>query len=294
MTAVTEATSRMLPVIDRPLDNTAMAAYMTCPREFYHSMILHRRKEAESTALRYGTLWHKMLEAHYWSGGEKDAVQQAMLLNWPGDAEGDYRSFQRAFYDYDMYVKRWGKPSNEDSKTIGWPEAPMLEIASSTDGGVLPFPYTGKLDRLIEIQGMVYVEDHKTTSRLDSNFSKQFVVSSQMLGYAWLAQQLVPGKTVAGVRINVIHTLDRSTNFERILVSFSPQRIAEWVENMAVWMRRLASDQEFPGHYGDNGCSRKYGMCVYHEVCGTSARFRQRELEREFPINPWNPMEVGE
>lgn len=307
----------MLPVIQRPLDNTALQAYMACPREYYFSMFLHRRAKGSSPALVYGTAWHKALEVHYKSGGNGDLVELMVRASWEGhDAVDDYRTLDRVLLDYRRYRKEFGTPEDEaragKGRTLGYPDEPMVELSLNAQAEPLIHPWAGKIDRLIELGGLCYVEDHKTTSRLDRNYYRGFELSQQMMGYTLLAQQLMPSRQVVGVRINVAHVLKTGTKFERQLFTYSPAQLDEWARNTNEWMHRLSCDiyrwenkrkegtegydpSYWPlAHYGDNGCSRKYGTCVYHQVCSVSPRLRQGMLESQFDVNPWNPLAVEE
>lgn len=298
-----------LPVIDRPLDNTAMTSYKTCPREYMFSMIQHRRGEGRSPALTFGTAWHVALATHYKTGGDRDKVRNAVISRWEGhDSPDDYRTLERVLLDYEQYVKTYGLPGDprDPGKTIGNP--PLIEVPTNALGLGLLHPWAGKLDRFFDQLGgpgdqLVYLDDHKTTSRLDKNYWKQYWLSCQMKGYHFLAQQIMPGRIVAGVRINLAHVLTKQTTFYRQMFTFSADVIAEWAQNENVWMKRLALDytlleagdpDAFPGHYGDNGCSRKFGMCGYHDVCSATPKARQILLERNYPVNPWNPLEADD
>ena len=321
-TAEYDLTGSQLPVIDRPIDNTAMSAYMACPREYALGMILHRRKaEGGSAALTFGKAWHKALELHYKIGSSttvearRNAVQLGVQMHWGDGHESvdDYRTLQRVFLDYEAYIKEWGEPSLESGKTVGWPTAPLIEMATNAQGEGLLHPWAGKIDRVIELNGLLYIEDHKTTSRLDKNYFKQFELSNQMKGYTYLGRQLLPGRKIAGVRINLSHVLTNKTAFHRELFTYTDADIAEWVGQMNLWFKRLGKDVElylelleqgwdsvsaimaiFPAHFGDNGCSRKFGMCQYHEVCSVSPALRGRMLEANFEERPWNPLEVDD
>lgn len=294
----------MLPVIDRPLDNTAMTAYSTCPREYMFGMVEHRRGEGRAPALVYGAAWHVAMAVHYRTGGDRDRVIRAVFSKWEGhDSPDDYRTMERVILDYDKYVEFYGPPggAKDAGRTIGDP--PLVEVPTNALANGLLHPWAGKLDRFIDLGGLVYIEDHKTTSRLDKHYFSQYELSRQMKGYQFLAQQVMPGRIVVGVRINLAHVLTKSTAFHRREFTFSPDVIAEWVRNENAWMKRLARDYEllaagdedaFPGHYGDNGCSRKFGMCGYHKVCQATPKARRAILERDYPINPWNPLEADD
>lgn len=297
-----------LPGIERPLDNTALATYMACPREYYMAMVLHRRSDGgASPALTYGKAMHTALEVRY-KGGNREVVEFAVRSKWQDHgAEGDYRTLERVLLDYRKYCEKWGEtPDHEQGKTVGYPDEPMVEMSVDAMSSGLVHPYAGKIDRIIELGGLYYVEDHKTTSRLDRNYYRSFELSQQMMGYTFLAQQLMPSLKIVGVRLNVIHCIKTATNFERQLFTWTREQLAEWVENTSQWMHRLSADslrwQEAgePGadgfrwplaHFGDNGCARKYGMCSYHPVCSVAPPFRHRRLE-EIGINPWNPLET--
>lgn len=300
-----------LPEIERPLDNTAMSAFMACPREYYMSMILHRRGSEEggrSPALAYGGVMHVLLEWHYKTGGEA-LFAQAMAVEWwekhGSTAEGDYRTLERALLDYKRYREKWGqRPNDEQARTVGAPENPMVEIAADIQAGELLHPYAVKLDHIIELGGMHYVEDHKSTSRLDKHYYSGFELSNQMMGYTRIAQRLMPQLRIAGIRLNVIHCIKSGTNFERQLFAYTREQLDEWEQNTNQWMRAIAATpwptedelaagtKPWPlGHYGTNGCDRKYGLCSYHSVCRIAAPFRTTVL-RQIGINPWNPLDI--
>lgn len=313
-TAIYDLRSSQLPIIDRPVDNTALQAYLACPREYFFSMILHRRSKSDSAALSFGAAWHKALEIHYKTGGNRDAVLVGTTAAYRGhDAVDDYRTLDRVLLDYDKYTAKWGKPEAEPAKTVGWPKAPIVEVSTNAMGEGLIHPWAGKIDRVVEIGGLYYIEDHKTTSRLDKNYFKQFELSYQMKGYTYLGRQLLPGMNIVGVRINLAHVLTNKTEFHRELFTFSKDQIAEWVRTTNAWFQRLGNDIEiyneliasgmesldamidaFPAHFGDNGCSRKFGMCQYHEVCSVGPRLRKQMLEKNFEIRPWNPLDIEE
>lgn len=301
-----------LPVINRPLDNTALQAYLACPREYFLAMIQHMRSSGRSPALVFGSAWHKALETHYKSGGDRDLVQLATQLSWEGhDSADDYRTLKRVLLDYDKYSKKFLQ--DDIASTVGWPDHPIIEVSTNAMGSSLLHPWAGKIDRIVEVGGLLYVEDHKTTSRLDKNYFTQFKLSYQMKGYTYLAQQLLPGEKIVGVRINLSHVLTAKTEFHRQLFTFSKGEIDEWTKVTNAWMSRLGRDIEtyneaiargldswdainlaFPAHFGDNGCSRKFGMCQYHQACSVGTRIRDQMLERDFEIRPWNPLEADD
>jgi hypothetical protein len=310
--------SRRSPHINRSIDNTALAQYMECPRKFYYGMVLNRRKGGLSKpALSYGTTWHTILETHYKTGGDYAAVKDAAVASWqPHDNPDDHRTLERALKAYVGYLNRWGDheaDSRGNGATVGFPNSPVVELATELwwEGAI--HPYAGKIDRVFELQGLYYVEDHKTTSALGANYFYQFDPSNQMMGYAVLAQELT-GLPIAGVRINAHGVLKTQDKFERKIVTYSQPRLAEWKHNYNMWVGRLENSMALlkPEYIGNeelsmgvrdedrvlleafphqfNACAAKYGMCQYAEVCTSPPHLRKRIIDFEYEEEPWDPM----
>lgn len=294
-------------VIGRAIDNTALATYMTCPKKFEYAMLMHRRGEGlPSPALAYGTAWHKALEVHYKLGGgpadrerNRDAVRtRVTLLGVESDRVDDYRTLDRLLLEYDKYVARWGMPLQEDAQTVGWPEQPLVEIATEVTWPGARHPYAGKIDRIVKAQGLFFVEDHKTTSRWSSNYFRQFELKNQMIGYAFIGQ-LLTGIPISGVRINAHVCRKSDSQFERQTISFSQDRLEEWARNYNAWITRIENDVLVQPTLGDmafirnfDACDGKYAMCSYAGVCSSSPQIRHKVLEQDFAEIPWNPLEA--
>lgn len=315
------------PLIQRPLDNTALATFMTCPRKYYYSMVLHRRSKGRpSPSLAYGTAWHAALETAYkfepkWQMFSKDVRNEVELLNavdeaidkaWEEhDRPDDYRTVDRVKLEYRNYLAHYGMPWDEDAKTVGFLQGnPLVEIAMELGWPGALHPYAGKLDRIIQLQGQFFIEDHKTTSMWSATFFRQFELKNQMMGYAWMAQ-LITGKQIAGVRINAHVCRKRDSQNERQIISFNRDRLQDWARNYNQWVTRIEAEYDrlnaevregliehglpafsFPHNF--DACDTKYGMCQYAGVCSMQPRFRTALLEQDFAVNPWNPLEVDD
>lgn len=281
--------------LSRPIDATAMGAYNRCPRLYDFSMRQHRRKPGkESPALCYGTGWHVIMDHHHRSDGDPIVVRMEAEAAWEGsDHADDYRTLSRALLEYDNYLKKYGKPSaNKREKTYGWPENPLLEIPCNIVADELIYPYAGRIDRIFEEDGLIYVEDYKTTSRFETGWLDKYKISQQMMGYAWIAGKLI-GKPVAGVRIDLHVVRKNDSQFERGTVTFSPARLEEWVENTNNTFRDILRSYEtgnFRGVYTEGGCAGKFGMCSFVEVCKLRPGLRQQHLEMNYIVEPWDPL----
>lgn len=305
--------TRRAPFIHRSIDNTALQSFMECPRKYFFSMVLHRRKGgATRPPLAYGTTWHKIMETHYATGGDEAAVQRAAIMSWePHDSPDDHRTLERVLDAYRAYKQRYGE-HDEDvrvwGRTVGFPENPIVEQVAELAWPGSIHPYTGKIDRIYEQNGAVFIEDYKTTSALGATYFRQWDPSNQMMGYAWLGQ-LLTGRPIAGVRINVHGVLKTTNKFERQTILISPERLNEWSVNLQRWLEDInrrgeqledtfdnpefgggeltAGDYAFPANF--NACAGKYGMCQYVDVCTMPRSVRARILENDFEHKPWDP-----
>jgi hypothetical protein len=341
-------TSLLLPVLDeprysqligRPLDNTAEKDYQDCHWRYLASMVWHRRKDGPpSPPLGFGSGLHAVMEAHYKyvpppalqpgalelrnplaARALRDQIIQDMAeqveiyaeTQWEDhQVPDDHRTFQRLMLDYKSYLKKYPLPWEGDDKTVGWPQAPMVEKAVELAVPGLRHPYTGKIDRVFKMQGQYYVDDHKHSSRV-INFN-EYTLSNQMMGYAVLGQ-LLTGQPIAGVRINGFIVHKGETLFERRIIPFSQKRLEGWVQDTDAWMARIESsmralhvaeqtlgaafrgDEEdvlsaFPRNH--NSCVHRYGMCGYAGICSLDPEIRMQSLAEDFKVVPWNPLEA--
>ena len=291
-------------LIGRTIDNTALGMYKRCPRMYQYAMVQHRRRRGLTPALAYGQAWHTALETHY-SVPEiplvelDDRVCDAVLNKWePASNTDDYRTLERLLTEYDKYLKKYGPGWEEEAKTVGWPDSPLVEIAIELNIPGARHPYCGKLDRIIEVHGQYLIEDHKTASQLRNDYFAQWEMSDQMMGYAALAS-IITGKPISGVRIN-LHVIRKSDSvFERRTIPFAQPRLDQWMRNYDLWLGRLETDLTLhqigaPGAFPENysACAGKYGMCTYASVCSLPERLRQGALRQDFEEEPWNPLEA--
>lgn len=158
-------------------------------------MVQNWRRDGRKPALVYGTTWHKILETHYKTGGDRLLVELAAEASWQdhGNAD-DHRTLARAMAAYDAYLLRYGSFGEEAKNwgaTVGWPENPIVEKATELSWQGALHPYTGKIDRIYTHQGLYFVEDHKTSSQLGQYYFSQFDPSNQMMGYCPTAAERV-------------------------------------------------------------------------------------------------------
>lgn len=313
------ATLRHSALIGRPIDNTALSAYMRCPWLYYGSMVLNRRREGPPPpSLGFGSAWHVAMEVHYKSPVVSlddlyGAVEVEVASRWTEHSKpDDHRTLQRCLLEYRKFLKQYGPAWEQPEKTVGWPESPLVEHATELAIPGVRHPYAGKIDRIFEENGLYFIEDHKTASRDEAGYFRAFALDNQMMGYAALAW-LLTGQPIAGVRISRLVVRKNDSLHDRGTISFSPPRLKDWMRNLDKWLARIefgagmvrdaealddevgqaeAIDAAFPRNF--SACSGKYGPCTYVDICSLPPSLRQGALESDFNVAPWNPLEAAE
>jgi hypothetical protein len=182
------------------LTTSAAKAYRRCPRLYELSYERCYRMASSPSALAFGTLGHRGLEA--WWIAAKDAPGEPEI--WLSAAltalssERDAYSHAKAAALLAAYHERW--------RDMLWNGQPMRVVAVEAEfRGPLINPATGaesrtwdrggKIDAIVEVDGYFYTVEHKTTSedigpgsdywarlRMDPQVSN-YHVGARMLGY---------------------------------------------------------------------------------------------------------------
>ncbi len=171
---------------------------------------------------------------------------------------------------------------------------------------VIEVIFTGKIDRICEYQGGLYLLDHKTTSMGGPTFFHEFFTSLQFRGYKWAVQKLLDQR-VDGVIINglvcrpPLKTGVVNYTFDRQAIPLDDSLITEWqltyMQTVQQWLDRVASQsiytdpsQAFPLNTGS--CVHKYGICEYFDVCQLPVSHRQSMIMGGlYEDHSWSPLE---
>lgn len=307
-----------LPLVDGNtllIDNSSLEHFTTCPRQALYSIVRRLKPAGERTALTFGGIIHKILEARYRActtlHAQTEEVTNVMLGvarrefdKW-SPPEDDFRNYSCAVelirryeetYPFEQFEVVRGK---DGSPLIELPFAlPLGEITDST-GKVIKLVWMGRIDLayLSTNGGGFYIMDHKTTSIMGPSYFSTFEISHQLYGYAWAASQL-GGVPVAGVVINALGIrkptkTGKAFEFERKLIPVMPGLLEEWkLDTM-----HIVSDFVEMCHRGylpkhTAWCVGKFGECPFRKVCCLDSE-DQREVmlhSGEFINNDWSPL----
>lgn len=156
--------------------------------------------------------------------------------------------------------------------------------------------WTGRIDLIVRMDGLLWIMDHKTTQMMGPQFFEDFVLSNQTVGYAWAGQQIIQ-EPIAGFVLNALCVrkptkTGTATEFERRRFLYEQEQLDEWHENTLVlvsdFLHHLARGY-FPME--TKWCFGKYGRCQYHSVCTQPKKDRELALgSSDFRNVTWSPL----
>lgn len=160
--------------------------------------------------------------------------------------------------------------------------------------------WSGRMDAILEWDGMFWVMDHKTTSIAGPGFYNDFILSMQTVGYTWAASKIT-GHRVAGLVLNALVTrkptkTGKAIEFERRRYPYSDDLLDEWEQDVMEIITQFFSRLQ-SGHFPKETawCEAKYGQCKYHEVCTLPRAQRNVMLQGNlFRDVTWNPLHIND
>jgi len=310
-----------LPLVDGDtlfIDNSSLEHFTTCPRQALYSLVRRLKPAGERTALNFGGIIHKILEARYRActalHAQTPDVTQVMLATAQREfdkwtpPEDDYRTFSCAVELIRRYEDAY--PFEQFEVVRGLDGSPMIEVPFAIPLGLIPtnidgkditikIVWTGRIDMayISENGGGLYVMDHKTTSVMGPSYFSAFTISHQLYGYAWAVEQLT-GKPVTAVVINALGVrkptrTGKAFEFKRDVIPVQRGLLDEWKRDCLYIVAdfvEMCRRGYLPKHTA--WCVGKFGECPFRKVC-TLETDDQREMmlqSGEFVKNDWSPL----
>lgn len=242
--------------------------FESCPHKYYFRWELGLRPKRINSNMFVGTIIHAA--RHAWlENNKKLEAGIAAIADAFADVEGTLQDDPTEFVNYCVrmfseYVEAW---QFEKVERTGY------EVDFTTTIG--EFPFTGRLDGVVVVDGLVFVDEVKTTGVPPQQFIQEMHMDGKTTGYVW-ATKKITGKPVAGVYLDIIYKKrDKAKSFEfvRDITLRTEDQLALWETATINKLRHIeASRREgyWPHHYGH--CYGRYGKCQYIDLC----RFGER------------------
>lgn len=299
------------------LDNTKRSCAQQCLRKFYWQHVKGFQPLHGSTALRFGSTWHAILEGYYihikehgWSRDGK-AISFALehgKKKWDAESEDrvfydDYRTYENACQLFLAYMNHYAIDYN------------MLEIASPEQTFRCPMPladdeksrfphlaeldeffFTGQIDLQARLNGSKWLVEHKTTGQPLSVQTQRLNRSAQIKGYTYASREICEFSP-EGTLISFAHLSGRrkvngeygklKMDFARTPQVFSEDDIVQWRESflhVADMVAREYVRNLWPCN--DDACYN-FGACPYIGLCEQNKPLADTHVDN-FLVRIWD------
>lgn len=291
------------------LDSSKVSEFQLCPRKFYYRHERHLVPYEHDASINwanpmtFGSGLHAALASYYdnsafvestcpcpdicvYCEGKKiPRILAQFLIHYPDDPtdDRDPRTRDRGLLIIREYLKKWGR---EPFKVIGTEMSFALEFEG--------FNYIGRVDLLVEEDGKIRPDDHKSTTRFGMMFEQQFKVSHQMTGYMQGVAKAL-GIDITEGEINALRVTANISedSFLRLTTTRTPEDFEEWhreVEEIFLDIKRCREREWWPKH-APYACSAYNRTCEYYNLCASGASAREEMIKRSYIVQPWKPVE---
>ena len=311
-------------------DNTRISSHRNCPRKFYWRHVRHFTPITTRAPLVFGSCWHAAMDAVWKLGCGDNSIDNteiartgyaAFCYMWEIDYklplyeamspdqrdEFGFRHDETAYHMLMNYVEQrreWMR-----KMTLIEVEKPFAVPVDPDDPNLF---YVGRLDKVVEWDGRVWVLEHKTTSMYRKNgyFSSTWVDSfspnSQVDGYLHALHMLF-GDRAKGVMIDaaLVHKTVHE-GFMFIPIERGLAQLDAWLWEALYQIRMIQNDMKFAHEFDDaafmpafpkntNRCIDFNSQCAYLDLCKFVANPATiQEAPQGFAEEKWEPFkELG-
>lgn len=273
------------------LDWTTASLWLSCRKKFYWRIVEELVPKQPSGALAFGAAIHSGLEELYGQWNVEEA-QKAFEESWlaSGVKEDEKRNLQRGQLILKGYAEKY----------IGLAELPF-KVIKTEHSYCLDMPgcsvkAAGRIDKVIEWDGLLLVLDHKTASQVPATYWERFKLHKQMLGYCWAASK-ESGEQCAGFVIDAVGVFK-----DKLLFSMdNPITVMpEQVKGYEVWFRAVAEDiTNAFRNFEETGCKvdevfyegsacNDYSGCAYKDLCVAPADAKDWVVDNMYGKEKWS------
>jgi hypothetical protein len=290
------------------LDSTMIATFRSCRRKFYWQFIRNLVLDGQNIHLTAGGAIAASLDhiRRTQFGHPPLYVDHLLASALPTflSAWGDLvvdpdhpKSIHRTIHALEAYITQYHPASDEIQPLERTDGSPTSEFTFAIPLPVLhpsgdPFIYCGRFDLLGRhtINSRVVIVDEKTTGSLGANWTRQWDLRGQFLGYTWACQQL--GFEVYDCIVRGIGMYKTGPQFLSVPVNFPNHLIDRWYQQLLATTAELVwcfENDSWSYDFAD-ACS-SYGGCPYVDLC------RHREPEpwfSNYTTRTWSPVAHAE
>jgi len=300
------------------IDNSKRSSFTACPRKYFYRYIHHLTGDRGSSALRFGSTWHGLMEGYYSSivehGWDADHTQAAFTLGqkvWEEESEDmefyeDYRTLENCFESFVQYLEEFQADrammnilASERIFDIHMELFPEEEALYPTLAKY-KLHFTGKLDLEAELGGQHWIMEFKSTGQPIRMQADRLQRSAQILGYTWAAKHL--GQDIVGTLVSIHQILSRKVksggygkttrNYLRQPNVFSEADLVSWRQSHIFTCNLIAEAMQSGNYPCQYDSCYQFGRCGFTQLCEQNRPLEDLNLEG-FTVKKWDVLESG-
>lgn len=308
-----------MQITELVLDNSKRKDFHDCPQKCFLSHEKGYKPSQGSTALRFGSVFHSMMEGYYktifekgWSSKEEAiaiateygqkkwdelTVKQAFI--------DDYRTFDNCLTLFTQYLMYFNGDESY-MKILGTETRFSLPMTLDTPEekrlfGHLPqIIFTGRIDLSVFLSEQYWINDFKTTGYSPSQEGSKQTRSPQMLGYSYAGKRLFSFQP-SGALVTICQAKATKSkvgdyygkltvDFLRVPNIYTDDDIQEWKLSFLNTASKIYECTLTGFWPKENDSCYNYGRCPYTPLCEQNRPFEELNLEG-FSYAPWNVLE---
>lgn len=271
-------------------DYTSMSTYMTCRRKYDFRINRGIVGKKPPVAADFGKCIHSALDLWY-VNKDVDAAIELFKKTYVETEGEDKRTHKMGEWILKNYHTTY---QDQPFKLLQTEKEFCIPLGNGNN-------LIGRIDKIIEWDGVTWVMDHKTTSMLGPQYMKMHTPNLQFTGYTWAAHRM--GYTnCQGVLVDAILVakglLDTSSRAKlsplaRDFAVRGEGDLDEYVDHVTALQQEIRLAEESKVWLPNYDACCYYGECPYRKICMEPTELRERVIAMDYQVEHWDPREKG-
>ena len=268
-------------------DYTALSTFLRCRKRYYWRMVRDLVGKTPQTAPEFGKAIHKALD-NWFHFRNPDQALLEFTTNFVENPNDEKRTIRVGIKLLQLYFEKYAQ---EGFKVLATELPFSLPVA---EGG---FNLIGRIDKIVDWDGAVYVMDHKTTSRLGYEFFYKIKPNMQFDGYIWAARQLGYPKC-SGILLDALLVakglcvpaqLAKLQPLARDISARTDKELADYITKICLIVDDIRNCYKTGVWYENTEGCCDFIECPYRKICKEDASIHDRIAEMDYRVEVWSP-----
>jgi hypothetical protein len=274
-------------------DYTMLSNFLTCRRKYYYRIVQSIVSKKPPTAAEFGRCIHLALD-EWFKSHDMEKGKQIFRNVFVPDPEDEKRTVPVAMKLLDLYAEKY---EYEGFKVLASEKTFIIPFAG-LKGDIGERYLIGRIDKIIDWDGVIYVMDHKTTSRLGAEFfykikpNMQFdgyILGARSLGYPTCSGAVMDALLVAKGLLTSSQ-LSRLTPLARDISTRTEEELLEYMWDTVDTLHDMRICYETGRWHRNTESCCDFIECPYRRICKEEEGIRKNIIESDFMLSPWDPM----